>query len=201
MNEGTVWCGIDPGTRNVGVAFLTRDHLGVWSPWIIESLSFKTEQSLDERLAIIHRAINPKPDDLPEGTMWIQYVVEEQEQARNAAHALGDTNFRADRVERVMGMIWTVAHTNAYSAARLTEVTPAEIRKSLGFRSGATKQQIAAIVKKLVPKLEKMPRPLTNHATDAVAIAIAGERIVKVRARLAETAEERMHRAVREGRL
>src|SRR5262249_46331189 len=78
MNEGTVWCGIDPGTRNLGIAFLTRSATdGSWHPWIIESLSFKTEQPLDERLKLIHRAIAPQANNLPPGTMWIKYVVEE----------------------------------------------------------------------------------------------------------------------------
>lgn len=175
--EGTLWFGIDPGTRNVGLALLAHDTQRRWHAVHIETLSFKSNQDLDERMTKILEVIRLRPDQFPRGTMWVKYVVEEQERARNAARAIGETNFRADRVERVMGMIWAVAHHHA-SNPPLLEVTPSEMRQTLGLPANASKEQMAALVSKLVSGL---PKKMSKHAFDAVVVAITGRKVSEQR--------------------
>ncbi|MFZ5896421.1 MAG: crossover junction endodeoxyribonuclease RuvC [Myxococcota bacterium] len=92
--------------------------------------------------------------------------IENQERAWAGMQVLGRTSADAVKVRVVEGVIRTLA---VFRAVPLIEVTPAQIRSALGLPAGATKQQVRAMVMRRIKGLPLM----SEHATDAVAIALA----------------------------
>jgi Holliday junction resolvasome RuvABC endonuclease subunit len=155
------YAGIDPGLAAMGIARIQRED-GAWKASLCETVRTDPKSPLDKRLHALWRM-------MPSGSVL---AVESQHAARAGHAERGTTNAKAQMVERVMGVIWVRAFM---SIARYPiEVTPAFVRKCLGLKNNATKQQVRAVVTRLV---RGIPARASEHAIDAVAIAIAGERV------------------------
>ena len=170
MTEPVVWCGIDPGLAKMGVAFLLNES-GRWRPLHVETVTTKASEPMHQRMLRLHGAIvHQQRTGYP---LRVRYVVESQEAARVGARKRGESNFRADMVERVIGMIWELSLMCLYSAGDLIELDPVVARKHVGLPKRATKEQIAMMVRRIVPGL---PEKMSEHASDAVELALGGER-------------------------
>ena len=137
------------------------------------STAFRTGSSLsdDERYQLIWDWIV----EYSAGATVI--AVESQHNAWAAKLATGQTNASAVKVREVVGML----RARAYQlGARLVMVTPREVRRALGLPVGAKKDQVRTMVQRLVNGLPKM---MSEHAADAVGIAVCGERMAKALAR------------------
>jgi crossover junction endodeoxyribonuclease RuvC len=154
----------DPGLASLGSARVNRmgsvyrcHHAG----------TYRTGSSLsdDERFALLW-------DRIVENSAGCTVIAfENQHNAWAAKQATGETNASAVKVREVVGML----RARAYQlGARLVMVTPRQIRKSLGLPAGASKEQVRAMVTRLVMGL---PKTMSEHAADAVAIGICGERM------------------------
>jgi Holliday junction resolvasome RuvABC endonuclease subunit len=155
------YAGIDPGLAAMGIARIQREGSG-WKATLCETVRTEPSSPLDTRLHMLWSM-------MPSGSVL---AVESQHGARAGQQRAGITSAKAQMVERVMGVIWVRAFM---SIARYPiEVTPAFVRKCLGLKNNATKQQVRAVVTRLV---RGIPARASEHAIDAVAIAIAGERV------------------------
>lgn len=154
------YAGVDPGLAAMGVGRIRREGRG-WLAELCETVRTDPKAPLDERLLKLW-------EHLPSGSVL---AVENQSRARAGHSERGTTNAKAQMVERVMGLIWARAFM---SIARFPiEVTPAFVRRCIGLPPGATKGQVRAVVVRLV---RGVPVRASEHAIDALAIAIAGER-------------------------
>ena len=180
-----VWCGIDPGLAKMGVAFLLRDE-NRWRAISVKTITTKSSDELHQRMFELHAGIVHR-SETGYGSWRIRYVIESQEGVRAAKRLEGAFDFNSDRVERVVGMIWEHALMATHSDDNeLVEVTPLQMRQCVGLKQNATKRQVADMVRRIV---EKLPSVMSEHAFDACAAAIAGERIVRANARLRQPQE------------
>lgn len=171
--DDTLWCGVDPGLANMGVAWLRRTGRR-WEyikAWTVET---SPKMPYGSRLLELYVGLNA-PLGMPTGLPRF-WAAESQEGVRVGKRERGETNHLDDRIERVLGIVWTCglqANWGHEALTPITEVTPGFVRKVLSLPPKATKQQIAAMVRRIV---KGVPADLDEHATDALAIAIAGER-------------------------
>jgi crossover junction endodeoxyribonuclease RuvC len=157
----------DPGLASLGSARVNRmgstyrcHHAG----------TYRTGSSLsdDERFALLWERI------VENSAGCTVIAVESQHNAWAAKQATGETNASAVKVREVVGML----RARAYQiGARLVMVTPREIRKALGLPSGAKKDQVRAMIERMVTGL---PKVMSEHACDALAIGVCGERMARM---------------------
>lgn len=158
------YSGIDPGLAAMGIAILRREGR-CWVADVCETVRTEPKTPINDRLHTLWR-------NMPSGSVL---AVESQHHSRAGHAERGTTNAKAQMVERVMGLVWARAFMSI--AEYPTEVTPAFVRKCLGLKNNATKAQVRAVVVRIV---RGIPARASEHAIDAVAIAIAGERMAKV---------------------
>lgn len=145
-------CGIDPGTRVVGVGVIDCGKPNR----LIATLAIRLDsrKSLPNRLVEIDRALadflsRAKPDVV---------VIERVFQGRNVSSLIGLGEGR--------GVALLAA---ARSGAEIAEYTPAEAKKAVAGKGNATKTQVAKWVATL---LEGVSPDLARDATDALALAL-----------------------------
>lgn len=129
-------------------------------------------------------------------------VLEEQQGAWRGGEERGETNQHAVKARIAEG----VARGMALERDRpVLELTPAAIRAALGLPAGASKKQLAEMVARRCRNSARLPGFLTaeqelarasNHATDAVAAAIAGGPRYNLTMRMAEASRAQFDRAV-----
>lgn len=175
MTEPMIWCGSDPGLAKFGVAYLLRQG-GLWHALKVHTVTTVPADRMGKRLVKIRYSLLKQPALEPKyvGTA-IGFAYESQLGARMGHRERGDSNYNADLIERVIGLIWerSLMEFGSVTREEPVEVTPGFIRKSLGLSLRATKKQVANMVRRMVLGL---PADLDEHACDAAAIAIAGER-------------------------
>jgi crossover junction endodeoxyribonuclease RuvC len=163
----TLVMGFDPGLASLGSARLNRmgstyrcHHAG----------TYRTGARLsdDERYALLWERIV----ETSAGCTVI--AVESQHNAWAAKQATGETNANAVKVREVVGML----RARAYQlGARLVMVTPREVRKALGLPAGASKARVRFMVEHVVTG---WPSTMSEHAADALAIGVCGERMARM---------------------
>ena len=150
----TTVLGIDPGTQVVGFGVLA---VGTRTMRFVDAgvLRANRRDSVPVRLGEISRQL----DDLLGRVRPDVVVVEEAFASRNVKTAL--------RLGEARGVVLAQA---ARHDARLVQMPPAVAKKALVGNGAAAKEQVAAMVCRLLG-LSKAPDPL--DATDALALALA----------------------------
>lgn len=160
--------GIDPGLAHTGYAVLR------WPLRCLDADTFTSgtgDGTRRERVMQLSLLLTGVVQEWRHGETVV--AVEEQHRAWSGAQARGRTNDKAVWNRDVVGAVCGIA--TAYGL-RLIEVTPAQKNAAVGLPASTSKQQVQRAVRAIVPGL---PKRLSQHAADAVAVAMAGERVVR----------------------
>ena len=152
IREGLV-LGIDPGTRVVGYGAVETTSAG-FACVSAGVLRCTSSRSVPERLGELGAGLERLLEDLRPGVV----VVEEAFAARNVQSAL--------RIGEGRGVALACA---ARFGSRVVQLPPAVAKKALVGNGGAHKQQVAAMVARVLG-LRAPPEPL--DVTDALALAL-----------------------------
>jgi len=162
--------GVDPGLLRCGIAVLWRGKPS--EPWYCRSaVTIRTDakHSMHVRLGDIWRAMRAGMHPTLFGT-GVLIVCEEQSGAAEGHRLRGTTNARAVLVQQVVGLV----HAFALDRGFFVDVTPTEAKRVLpGISQTASKAQVQRAVRAIV---KDCPTRMSEHASDAVAIALAGAR-------------------------
>lgn len=150
--------GVDPGLAALGFGLLAWEQK-LPIPVAVGTARTEFDLELQPRIAKLYHALADLRSDV--------VGMEDQERTWAAKQALGHTNADAVKVRVVEGLIRTLA---AAWAVPLIVVTPQQIRSALGLPGNAPKKQVRGMVRRLVRGL---PAVMSEHACDAVAIAVA----------------------------
>jgi Holliday junction resolvasome RuvABC endonuclease subunit len=131
--------------------------------------------SLHDRLARIFKAVDLKVvealQECPLGEAII--ACENQVGVQEGKRARGETNKDAVLVQQVVGMMRVIAFD---CEQRFVEPSPAQAKAVLlGIRRTASKAQVQRAVRAMV---KDCPKVMSEHASDALANALAGARMV-----------------------
>jgi len=145
-------CGIDPGTRVVGIGFVTAER-----PRRLiaaEAIRLEARATLPQRLCVIERRLleliaEHRPDCV---------AIERVFQGRNVASLIGLGEGRG------VALLAAAKH-----ALPIFEYTPAEVKKTITGNGGATKDQVARWVR---AELKDVEAKAVRDLTDALAIAL-----------------------------
>lgn len=162
--------GVDPGVRACGVAILEREDIGSisWRARSVLTVRTYPKESLHDRLRRIWLVMRCSTGML--GSFVV--AIEEQTGAAEGARRAGATNADAVLVQQVVGLARAIAFTESHST--FIEVTPAEAKRVLnGMTMTASKAQVQRAIRAVV---SGCPAVMSEHASDAVAIALAGAR-------------------------
>jgi crossover junction endodeoxyribonuclease RuvC len=152
---GTLILGIDPGSRATGYGFIRRaggatrcERSGVIAPR--PSLPFP------DRLLAIHDALEAllgelQPDEVAVETAFVR---------KSASAAL--------QIGHVRGVILLAARR---SGAAIYEYTAPEVKMAVVRQGAAAKEQVAFMVRRLLPALAARPK-VTEDEADALAVAL-----------------------------
>lgn len=144
---------IDPGFGRLGLAVLKKDNgreIVLTSACVVTS----HQASFPERLLIIAQTLEQTISQWPVTDL----AMEKLYFAKNKTTAL--------KVAEVRGVILALAAKNKLPVA---EYAPAEIKAAIAGYGGATKDQVAKMVKKLVDLAD---RPRWDDEIDAIAIGL-----------------------------
>jgi crossover junction endodeoxyribonuclease RuvC len=168
--------GIDPGLASCGLAIVTKE---IQQPWrLVYSQTIRTPPSMDlhSRMHEIYTAMQGVPTDLFRGVHMHEalFACENQSGVLEGKRRTGQTNAAAALVQQVVGM----ARVRAFSlVVRFVEPTPAQVKTVLaGIPRTASKAQVQRAVRALV---RDCPKVMSEHASDAIAVALAGARMVR----------------------
>lgn len=151
--------GIDPGTACLGMAHVDIDG----QPRVVQCSTLRQPAtSHDDRIHAIAGAVS----DALDGVSLV--VVEDQSGAQVGHWRRGTTNASASLVRDVVGLVKGLAYSRGID---VVTVTPQRAKMAVGARANATKAAVQQCVRRLVADV---PSRVSEHAIDAVAIAIAG---------------------------
>lgn len=168
--------GLDPGLRALGLTVVVRRGQ---SSRIISTQTVRPKSSWPD--AVRFEAIGHAIAGLARGVDLI--VVEGQRQTWIGKSKTGKTNSDALKLQEIVG----IARGIALSASRpFLVVEPNEVRASLGVPPKADKAALQRAVRGQCSLGEILPTSrVSQHAWDAAAIAVAGERRWRVTRRVA----------------
>lgn len=162
--------GIDPGLAACGMALVrsNRDRYvgGRKPPWEIGHSACLTVRTAPPRRHLAERLKWIRDHAYPLIGWATLLAVEDQSGAITGAQKRGHHNASNQHVQRVVGELAAMAHERGIP---VVEPTPQQAKRVTG-NARATKQQ----VKRFVQALPGCPSRLSQHAADAVCIAIAG---------------------------
>jgi crossover junction endodeoxyribonuclease RuvC len=161
--------GVDPGVASCGLALVDVTARGYRC---IRAVTVRT--SADLRPADRSRQI---VDAMLELGTPDAYAVEEQAGASVGHFQRRTTNAAASRARDVMGAIDGVA---AVRGVKLVRVSPQRAKAAVGAARGRDKASVKSAVRALVADV---PGRVSQHASDAIAIAVAGAKQVLVESR------------------
>ncbi|MCS7163261.1 MAG: crossover junction endodeoxyribonuclease RuvC [Bacteroidia bacterium] len=153
----SLWLGIDPGAQAVGLALVEGSH----APFRLlkaETLSLTQSRALDERLHTLYAGLEAF---LASFSSAVQPAME--------APFLGHNPRSALILGAFQGAIWGFLCLRGYPPP--IRLAPARIKKAITGRAHADKTQVAAMLSYYLKGT--LPPPSSNHATDAIAIALA----------------------------
>lgn len=149
------WIGIDPGSQAVGLA-------------VIEEASRHYRLLRSEALYL---PAKPLTERLPLIYTWVREQVQGVIPAKGAAIEapfVGRSVRSALTLGIVQGLIWGVLIEQGIP---LITLSPAEIKRAITGRAHASKEQVAATLRHHLTDEPRLPD--SDHATDAIAIALA----------------------------
>jgi Holliday junction resolvasome RuvABC endonuclease subunit len=164
--------GIDPGLASCGIALLVREPGGPWRARFVETVRTKAREPLHDRMRQIFWAIRSAPREPLQGVRPAEFVVccETQTGVQEGKRRSGETSASALLVQQVVGMARVVALSEG---AQFVEVTPAQVKSVLPGMRTASKAQVQRAIRAFV---RECPKVMSEHASDAIAAAIAGAR-------------------------
>jgi len=154
--------GFDPGLAALGQARIERSG-SRYVCSLAETVRTKPSSSDDARMLEIWQSL----------TSGDVLAFEEQHGVFSGKAREGRADGNSAKVREVVGLLRARAY---HLGADLVVIPPSRVRSSLGLPPGAGKAQVRAVVERLVSGL---PRTISQHAVDAVAVAIAGERAAR----------------------
>lgn len=153
-------CGIDPGLASMGIGLAEYPERRLVH---VETVHTKASQSVQERCA----KLADRLERVGRANAIVVVGLEQQHRAWAGAQESGRTNDKSTLARVGEGVARTVFHM---LLTPLIELTPAFIRTSLGLPGNCAKSDVRSRVKRLVTGL---PEGLSEHAFDAIAIALA----------------------------
>jgi len=168
--------GIDPGYANCGIGVIARSAEQRWRCVHSETVQTPPSVPFHDRLHAVYRALHEIPIEPFRRVMASECVIacEEQTGTHEGKRRTGETRAEALLVQQVVGLIRVFAYEQGY---RFVEPSPAQTKKVLvGIKNTATKAQVARAVRAVVLDC---PEVMKEHASDALANALAGARMVR----------------------
>lgn len=157
--EKFVILGVDPGFCVTGYAVLKQDETGKAFLLDYGYLKLKPKNHLSTRVSQFFDFFTEKIKT--HGVTQIS--LETSFLGKNAQTFL--------KLGYLRGILYLLADQHDLG---LLEFSPREIKLSVAGFGGATKDQVAAMVMRLFPKLAQMPKIAKNDVTDALAICVCG---------------------------
>lgn len=154
------WVGIDLGLQTTAIAIIQGHASGPWTLERVEVLSFPPT-SVEERLE--------------QYRSWLKEQILKVS-AETIAGAFAEMPFVGKNVRSALllgalqGVTWTLLREAEWPSLQM--LAPVQVKKALTGRGSASKAQIAAWLPHYL--LNPASIPHNHHATDAIAIAIAG---------------------------
>jgi Holliday junction resolvasome RuvABC endonuclease subunit len=168
--------GVDPGYANCGLGIITRSADQRWRCVHSETVRTPPSLSFHERLYAVYRALHEIPIEPFRHVKAYECVIacEEQTGTHEGKRRTGGTRFEALLVQQVVGVVRVYAYEQDY---RFVEPTPAQAKKVLGgIKNNATKEQVQRAIRTVILDC---PAVMKEHASDALANALAGARMVR----------------------
>jgi Holliday junction resolvasome RuvABC endonuclease subunit len=168
--------GIDPGLASCGIAVITKE---VQQPWLavhVQTVRTNNSDRPNERMACIYWKLRAIPRSVFQGFKIEEVVVacEDQTGVQEGKRRTGQTNASGMLVQQVVGLVRAFAFNEGFS---LCEPTPAQAKAVLaGIPRTASKAQVQRAVRAIV---RDCPKVMSEHASDAIAVALAGARMVR----------------------
>jgi crossover junction endodeoxyribonuclease RuvC len=150
--------GVDPGFSVTGFAILKRE---VSRAFLLDFgyLQMNSKKSLSERTGIFYNCMDEKIKN------------------HSVTHISLETSFLGKNAQTFLklgylrGILYLLA--DQYNL-KLEEFAPREIKqRTVGF-GGASKEQVAAMMFRMFPKLSEIKKTAKNDVTDALAISVCG---------------------------
>jgi Holliday junction resolvasome RuvABC endonuclease subunit len=169
--------GIDPGLAACGVAIIYHhDGQQPWRLIWLETMRTRSSDRPNERMACIHWKLRAIPRSVFQGIGIDELVVacEDQTGVQEGKRRTGQTNASGMLVQQVVGLVRAFAFNEGFS---FYEPTPVQVKAVLaGIPRTASKAQVQRAVRALV---RDCPKVMSEHASDAIAVALAGARMVR----------------------
>jgi Holliday junction resolvasome RuvABC endonuclease subunit len=168
--------GVDPGYAACGIAIIERGERSPWRAVHVQTVRTPATLELHSRMHEIWHAMATLPIEAFQGVKPYDAVVacENQSGVLEGKRRSGETSASAALVQQVVGMVRIKAFN---LGVKFIEVTPAQAKAVLlGIPRTANKAQVQRAVRALV---RDCPKVMSEHASDAIAVALAGARMVR----------------------
>jgi len=154
------WVGIDLGLQTAAIAVITGSSAGPWSLEAVEILRLPPG-TVEERLEVY--------------CLWLkEHITHRLKSGVTGVFAempfVGKNIRSALLLGTLQGVTWALLREGGTPSLQM--LSPTDIKKALTGRGSATKAQLATWLAHYL--LPGTPIPKNHHATDAIAIAIAG---------------------------
>lgn len=153
--------GLDPGLSAAGLCILDPVARRCLRAWTVRT---NPASPFEKRMRILSDEIRVALEGVD------LLAIEDQHNVFHAKLRAGLSNPAAGRLEQVVGMARGLADARGIPVVL---VTPQRIRALLGLPGGAKKDRVAAVVRM---QTRNICGGISQHARDAVAIAVAGAR-------------------------
>jgi Holliday junction resolvasome RuvABC endonuclease subunit len=168
--------GIDPGYASCGLAIITKEIQEPWRAVHVKTIRTPPTLDLHSRMHELWHAMSTLPMEAFRGIKPHEVILacEDQSGVLEGKRRSGETNASATLVQQVVGMARVIAFS---LGVKFVQPTPAQAKAVLaGIPRTASKAQVQRAVRALV---RDCPKVMSEHASDAIATALAGARMVR----------------------
>jgi Holliday junction resolvasome RuvABC endonuclease subunit len=168
--------GIDPGLAACGLAIVTKEIQKPWRAVHVKTVRTPATLDLHSRMHELWHAMSTLPMEAFQGIKPHEAILacEDQSGVLEGKRRSGETNASASFVQQVVGMVRVWAFN---LGVKFVQPTPAQTKAVLaGIPRTASKAQVQRAVRAVV---RDCPKVMSEHASDAVAVALAGARMVR----------------------
>lgn len=147
--------GVDPGFQFAGYAIMRKEG-GRTTVLDYGYLGMKSSQSLAERVGIFHRFLNEKISTFNVTDIAIETPF------------LGKNTQTFLKLGYLRGILYLLSDTHKLT---LHEYSPTQVKQSVTGYGGASKEQVARLISRLLPAMKAQEK---YDVTDALAISLCG---------------------------
>jgi Holliday junction resolvasome RuvABC endonuclease subunit len=147
-----------------------------WRLAHVDTIRTSSKDRPNERMAMIYWKLRAIPRSVFQGVRTEELVVacEEQAGVQEGKRRTGQTNASGMLVQQVVGLVRAYTFQEGFL---FYEPTPVQVKAVLaGIPRTASKAQVQRAVRALV---RDCPKVMSEHASDAIAVALAGARMVR----------------------